>query len=63
MRYKGFRIDRKLNVYDLNDKLLIEEVADIEEAKEYIDKHLEYIHKKGIKPGKNSTDFIDKNTS
>ena len=49
MRYKGYRIDRKLNIYDVNDKLVIEEVADLESAKEYIDSHLEAIHKRGVK--------------
>ncbi len=52
MTYKGYRIDKKLNVYDLREKLVIEKAATITEAKEQIDNLLEEEHKKGAKNDK-----------
>ena len=46
MTYKGYRIDRKCNVYDLNDKLIAEKAGNVELAKEVVDKHLEEMHKR-----------------
>lgn len=44
MNYKGFRVDRKFNVYDLNGNLLFEKIGNFEIAKEKIDKYLETQH-------------------
>lgn len=45
MTYKGYRIDRKCNVFDLNNELIIEKAGNVVIAKEMIDKHLEEQHK------------------
>ena len=45
MTYKGYRIDRKKNVFDLNERLVIEKAESIEAAKAAIDKILESEHK------------------
>ncbi len=45
MNYKGFRVDRKFNVYDLNGNILFEGVGNFEIAKEKIDKYLEEQHR------------------
>lgn len=52
MTYKGFRIDRKCNVFDLNDKLVAEKVGNVVMAKEFIDQELEKMHKKAEKEDK-----------
>ena len=52
MTYKGFRIDRKCNVFDLNDKLVAEKVGNVMIAKEFIDQELEKMHKKAEKADK-----------
>ncbi len=41
MTYKGFRIDKKCNVYDLNDKIMAENVESIDKAKELVDDYIE----------------------
>lgn len=41
MTYKGFRIDKKRNVYDLSDKLMAENVESVEKAKELVDEYIE----------------------
>ena len=46
MTYKGFRIDKKNSVYDLDNKLLFEKVETTDKAKELIDAFLEEKHKK-----------------
>lgn len=46
MTYKGYRIDRKFNVFDLNNKLIIEQAGSVETAKERIDEILEKQHRK-----------------
>lgn len=51
MSYKGFRIDRKFNVYDLNGELLFEntnsqQFSSLDDAKERIDEYLESKHKR-----------------
>lgn len=43
MTYKGFRIDRKLNVFGLKDELLAKEQESLDAAKEFVD---DYIDKK-----------------
>jgi len=45
MTYKGYRIDRKCNVFDLNNELIIEKAGNVVIAKEMIDNHLEEQHK------------------
>lgn len=46
MTYKGLRIDRKYNVYDLNGKKIAERCGSLEEAKAFVDEYLEQYHKK-----------------
>lgn len=41
MTYKGFRIDKKRNVYDLGDKLMAENVESVDKAKELVDEYIE----------------------
>lgn len=52
MTYKGYRIDRKFNIFDLNNKLIIEKAGNFELAKEKIDKILEEEHKRKNKESK-----------
>lgn len=46
MTYKGYRIDKKLNIYDLREQKIAEKVENIDKAKEIIDAELEKQHKK-----------------
>lgn len=46
MTYKGYRIDRKCNIFDLDGNLIMEKAGNVEIAKEEIDKRLEKEHKK-----------------
>ncbi len=41
MTYKGFRIDRKFNIFGLKNELLAEKTGNIELAKEYVDRYIE----------------------
>lgn len=52
MTYKGFRIDRKCNVFDLNDNLIKEKAGNVMMAQEFIDQELEKMHKKAEKEDK-----------
>ena len=45
MTYKGYRIDRKCNVFDLNDNLIKEKAGNVMLAQEFVDQHLEEQHK------------------
>lgn len=41
MTYKGFRIDRKLNVFGLKDELLASKQESLDVAKEFVDDYID----------------------